>query len=159
MLNRKPPPILVLGIGNILLRDDGLGVRAVEAMRQMDLPQEIELVDGGTAGANLLDIMCDRQKVIVVDAMDAGAAPGTIVRMTLEDLASRRAPVFSSHEFSLLETVAMAQHLSAAPAELVLIGVQPQEWSAGDRLTPAIQSALPQVIEKVLNECATGGLA
>ena len=64
-------PIVVLGIGNILLRDEGVGVRVAEQMLSINLPREVEVVDGGTAGADLLDVICNRRKVIIIDAVDA----------------------------------------------------------------------------------------
>jgi len=73
-------PILVLGIGNILLRDEGIGVRVIEALGQQQLPAQVELVDGGTAGADLLDILSDRQVVIIVDAAVFDAPPGTLLK-------------------------------------------------------------------------------
>jgi hydrogenase maturation protease len=145
-------PILVLGIGNILLRDEGVGVRAIEAMRTLNLPPEVELVDGGTGGADLLDIVCDRRKVIVVDAMDAGATPGTILRLAVKDLADADRPGISLHEIGLLETLAMARHLASAPAEVCVFGIQPGEIGPGDTLTEVMLAAIPTVIEMVLAE-------
>ncbi len=68
--------ILILGIGNILLRDEGVGVRVIEQMQTMRLPDDVELVDGGTAGADLLDVLAERRKVIVIDAVQADCEPG-----------------------------------------------------------------------------------
>ena len=68
-------PILILGIGNILLRDEGVGVRVIETLQKQKLPDTIDLVDGGTSGADLIDILADRRKVIIVDAVDAGISP------------------------------------------------------------------------------------
>lgn len=145
-------PILVLGIGNILLRDEGVGVRAIEAMQGMTLPPGVELVDGGTAGADLLDIISDRRKVIVIDAMEADVEPGTIVRMGIDDLAGPAACGVSLHEIGLLETLAMTRHLGTAPQEVVIIGISPAEVTAGDTLTERVLAALPHVIEQVLRE-------
>ncbi len=82
MGNGSRHPVLVLGIGNILLRDEGVGVRVIEKLQLMDLPDGVEVVDGGTAGADLLDVIAEREKVIVIDATDVNAEPGGIVRFT-----------------------------------------------------------------------------
>jgi len=146
------PPILVLGIGNILLRDEGVGVRVVEAMRGMDLPPGVELVDGGTAGADLLDVIADRRKVIVIDAMDADVEPGTILRPGVEDLAEPANPDVSLHEIGLLETLSMARHLGCAPQEVVIFGVRPAEVRPGDTLSDSLVAALPRVIALIKEE-------
>ena len=83
---RSRRPILVLGIGNILLRDEGVGVRVIERMLKMRLPDNVELVDGGTAGADLLDVLAERKKVIVIDAVQADCEPGTVLKFTADDL-------------------------------------------------------------------------
>ena len=74
-------PMLVLGVGNILLRDEGIGVRVVEAMQKLDLPPEVELFDGATAGMDLLNVLADRRKVIVIDAIEGDYEPGTVLRL------------------------------------------------------------------------------
>jgi hydrogenase maturation protease len=150
MENRAPT--LVLGIGNILLRDEGVGVRVIEAMREMALPSWVELVDGGTAGADLLDIIADRRKVIVIDAMDADAEPGTILRLEIGDLAGPENPDVSLHEIGLLETLAMTRHLGCSPQEVVVFGVKPAEVCPGDTLTGSMVAALPRIVALVQNE-------
>ncbi|MDM8006215.1 MAG: HyaD/HybD family hydrogenase maturation endopeptidase [Phycisphaerae bacterium] len=145
-------PILILGIGNILLRDEGVGVRVIEAMRGMDLPPGVELVDGGTAGADLLDIISDRRKVIVIDAVDAGLEPGTILRLHVEDLADAGRPLVSLHEIALTETLAAARIIGSMPDEVIIWGIQPKDLSPGDILSAEVVSAVPRLIERVLVE-------
>jgi len=139
-------PTLVLGIGNILLRDDGVGVHVVEALRTTDLPERVEVVDGGTAGANLVDVIADRERLILIDAVDAGEEPGTIVRMDVDDLIPADGPL-SLHQFGIAETIAMARQLGCAPKEMIFFGVQPGEVSPGLELTAAVARAVPRVVE------------
>ena len=75
-------PILVLGIGNILLCDEGVGVRVIEALQTMELPATVEVFDGATAGVDLLDVLADRRKVIVIDAVQADGPCGAVFRFT-----------------------------------------------------------------------------
>jgi hydrogenase maturation protease len=145
-------PLLVLGVGNILLRDEGVGVRVVEAMEQVELPPEVELFDGATAGLDLLDAIADRQKVIIVDAIDGDSEPGTVIRLTLDDLAARMEPRVSLHEIGVLETLAVARQLGIAPDEVVVIGVRPKDVSSGLSLSPQIAGLVPEIVKSVLAE-------
>ena len=148
----RPCPLLVLGVGNILLRDEGIGVRVVEAMEQVELPPEVELFDGATAGLDLLDAIADRQKVIIIDAIDGNSGPGTVIRLGLDDLAARMDPQVSLHEIGLLETLAVARQLGIAPQEVVVIGVRPKDVSSGLSLSPQIAGLVPEIVKLVLAE-------
>jgi hydrogenase maturation protein HypF len=146
------PPVLVLGIGNILLRDEGVGVRVIEAMAGKDLPPEIELVDGGTAGADLIDLIADRRKVVVIDAVQAHAEPGTLFRFTPADLVPTEVHAVSLHQVGLLESLSMARQLGVAPQEVVVFAVEPKEVRPGLELTPEIAALVPKIVELVLKE-------
>ena len=145
-------PILVLGIGNILLRDEGVGVRVIERMRAADLPKGVELVDGGTAGADLLDVLAERRKVIIVDAVQADCEPGTVVRFGADDLARPEREGISLHELGLYEALMMTEKLGCAPEEIVVFGVKPKEVGYGLELTKEIEAIVPDIIELVLTE-------
>ena len=145
-------PTLVLGVGNILLRDEGVGVRVVQAMEELELPPGVELLDGGTAGADLLDELADRRKVIVIDAMAGDDPPGTVVRMTPEDLVPQLNRGLSLHDLGLLETLVLARQAGAAPDEVVIIGVKPYSIEPGLELTPETARLVPKIIELVMAE-------
>ena len=149
-----PAPILVLGVGNILLRDEGIGVRVIEAMQELDCPDGVELCDGGTAGLDLLDVVADRRKLIVIDAIAGDSEPGTVLRLTPDDLAPASGPGASLHELGLLQTLAVAGQLGCSPQEVVLFGIKPREISYGLELSPEIAALIPRVIELVLAEVA-----
>jgi hydrogenase maturation protease len=148
-------PVLVLGIGNILLHDEGIGVYAVEQMQKGGVPDYVELLDGGTAGADLLDHICDRQKVIVVDAVDSDIEPGTILRFTSGDLASNAGQSISLHEFGIADTLAMARQLNCAPHEVIVIGIKPKDISPGLGLSDEVAGVVPRIIECVSVEIET----
>jgi hydrogenase maturation protease len=148
-------PVLVLGIGNILLHDEGVGVYVVEQMQKGGVPDYVELLDGGTAGADLLDHICDRQKVIVVDAMDADVEPATILRFTPDDLAANAEQSISLHDFGIAETLAMARQLNCAPQEVIIIGIKPKDLTCGLGLSDEIAGVVPRVIKYVLAEIET----
>jgi hydrogenase maturation protease len=145
-------PILILGIGNILLRDEGVGVRVVEAMAKIKLPPQVEILDGGTGGADLVDVVANRDKVIVVDAMNADSPPGTVYRMAPDDLLEEREASVSLHEIGLMETLHMARLLDCSPGEVVIFGVQPKEVRFDVSLTKEIEDVIPKVIRLILAE-------
>lgn len=149
-------PVLVLGIGNILLGDEGIGVRAVEALRDATPPVDADLVDGATGGANLVDLIADRRKVIVIDAMDAAAAPGTIRRLAPEDLAPADRSYLSLHELGLLDALRISRQLDCAPAEVIVLGVQPAVVAPGLELSPALRASIPRILEAVQRELLSG---
>ena len=144
--------MLVLGVGNILLRDEGVGVRVVEAMRSLELPADVELFDGGTSGLDLLDIVADRRKVVVIDAVQADNEPGSLVRLGLDDFTPETESVVSLHQVGLLETLLMAKHLGCAPDQVVIYGIEPKDMGFGLALSPEVAAVVPTVIEVVLPE-------
>ena len=148
----RPRPTLVLGLGNILLRDEGVGVRVVQAMERMELPRDVELFDGATAGLDLIDVLADRRKVIVIDAIEGGAEPGTVLRLGPEDLAPCNGKGVSLHEIGLLEALTVARQLGTAPHEVVIFGIKPKVVDYGLTLSPEIAQLVPRIIESVLAE-------
>lgn len=143
---------LVLGIGNILLQDEGVGVRVIEALRTRDLPPDVEILDGGTGVLRLLDVLSNRRKLIVVDAVQGGSGPGTIYRFTLRNADTDSRPPASLHQFGFLETLDLAECLGGPLADVVIIGVEPKTIDWGPDLTPEVSTVVPQVVELVLTE-------
>lgn len=149
-------PTLVLGIGNILLRDEGVGVRLIEEMRQRPVPEGVELFDGGTFGIDLMDTIASRRKVIVVDAVDAEGKPGTIFKFGGQDLAARGDASLSLHDVGLLETLLMARQLGCEPKEVVIFGIKPKTIRPGLKLSREVAAAVPKVVELVMEELRRG---
>jgi hydrogenase maturation protease len=145
-------PVLVLGIGNVLLSDEGVGVRVIAALGGRELPAGVELADGGTAGADLVDLLADRRKVIVVDAVAGDAAPGTILRLTPEDLLPDPGEMVSLHQLGLVESLHMAAQLGCSPQEVAIIAIQPKTIRPGLDLSAEIQASVPRAVQAVLAE-------
>ena len=145
-------PTLILGIGNILLRDEGIGVRVVEVMQGLSLPEGVEAVDGGTSGADLVELLADRRKVIVLDAIEAEHPPGTVVRMTMQDILPKEGDSISLHQFGLADSLIMARQMGVLTDDVVIIGIQPKEIRPGLELTAEVAAMIPRVIEIVLAE-------
>jgi hydrogenase maturation protease len=151
-IERSRRPILVLGIGNILLRDEGVGVRVIEQMQKMRLPNDVELIDGGTAGADLMDVLAEREKVIIIDAVQAECEPGTVLRFTADDLTQPDGVGMSLHELGLGEALKMTKQLGCAPEDVVVFGIKPGDISCGLELSEQISASVPRVVELVLEE-------
>lgn len=142
--------ILVLGLGNVLQADDGVGVHVIRALEQMSLPPDVALRDGGTIGLSLLTEIEDCAALIVVDAMELGREPGAIG--VFEDgeievqLGGKKR---SAHEVALSDLLAAAQLVGRSPERRVLIGVQPGRIGWGMEAEGAVADAVPQVCETV----------
>ncbi len=153
-------PILVLGIGNILLRDEGVGVHVVNeiearvASGEARLPEGVEIYDGGTFGIDLVDVIAGRRKVVCIDAVRADAPPATVLRFSGADLARKEVPDVSLHQMGLLEVLAMARQLGGAPQEVVIFGIVPKDISAGLEMTPEVAAVVPRVVDLVMKELA-----
>ena len=152
MVAGEKHPILVLGIGNILLKDEGIGVHTIRELEKQDLPATVELVDGGTAGADLLEILADRQQVIVIDAVRGGHPPGTVIQLTPEDLARKPCPGLSLHDVTLVDTLGMLQQIDAAPGRVLILGVVPADLSPGLGLTGPVAKVIPEIVNLVCRE-------
>jgi hydrogenase maturation protease len=143
--------ILVLGIGNILLKDEGIGVRVAERMQQMALPPDVEVLEGGVKGLDLLYFIEGRKKVIVVDAVKAGAPPGTLFRFTDKDLAGKKGVLRSAHGIDFSDVIAIAGFMGNKP-DIVFLGVEPEDLDASMELSPKIEGMIPTLISLVLKE-------
>ena len=147
------PSVLILGLGNPLRGDDGIGCRVVEELVRRGLPDGVEALDGGAAGLGLLNLGEGGERVVVVDAAEMGRGPGEIVRFTLADVRLASTPDrFSFHHAGLSEALALADALGRALPELVIFGVQPVRVGWGEGLSPAVEAALPALVAAVLAE-------
>lgn len=144
--------ILVLGIGNILLKDEGIGVRVAERLKKMKLPPDVEVIDGGTGGLNLVYCIEGRKKVIVVDAVKAEAPPGTLFRFTDKDLGAKKGVMRSAHGIDFTDVVSVSNFFDTKPEEIVFLGVEPEDLSAGLELSPKMEEILPVLIGLVMKE-------
>ena len=145
-------PILILGIGNILLKDEGIGVHVVNRLKDMPLPADVEVMDGGTMGIDLLFYIEGRKKVIVVDTVKAGEPPGTMYRFTDKDLSFKKEFLRTAHGIDFSDVVRTAQNLGTKPDEVVFIGIEPEDMEEGLELSPLIRSRIPNLIELVMKE-------
>jgi hydrogenase maturation protease len=144
---------LILGIGNLLLSDDGVGVHFVQRLEATrKLPGDVQVVDGGTAGLDLLYYLQDISKLIVVDAMQTGGPPGSFRRLTGDQVPAYMALKMSPHEIALPDMLAAAHLRGLYPPEVVIWGVQPGSLELGVELSPEVAARLDELVEKVVGE-------
>ena len=148
--------IVILGIGNLLKGDDGVGVRVIEALTLRDLPPDVELIDGGTGGPTLMVHFDGARALVIVDAVNLDAPPGTVRAFGLQDIRSTAdAPApFSLHDLGILSMLELARRLDRLPKVVRIVGIQPDRFDLGDRLTPAVAAAVPQAVTAVRQELA-----
>ena len=144
--------ILVLGIGNIILKDEGVGVRVAERMMKMSLPPNVEVLDGGIKGLDLVYFIEGRDKVIVVDAVKAGAPPGTLFRFTDKDLAQKKGMLRSGHGIDFSDVVAIAHMTFTDPPEIIFYGIEPESLDPSMELSPLMEQNIPVLINLVMKE-------
>jgi len=143
----------VLGIGNPMHGDDGIGPRVVEQLRQLGLPVEVEALDAGAAGFDLLNWLNGPQRVIIVDAADVGLEAGQFARFTTEQVELKGAAEGAgSHQTGLAEVLALARALERPLPEIVVFGVQPGSLEWGMGLTAEVEAAVPLLVRAVLQE-------
>jgi hydrogenase maturation protease len=142
---------LVVGMGNLLLWDEGVGVHVLQEMKKMKLSEGLELLDIGTSTMDLIYSLNGVGKLIVIDAMRAGGAPGTIYECSPEDLLPKEGSPISLHEIGLLETLSMAQK-KGMRIETMIIGVEPKVLEWGIELSVEVASKIPNIIEAILRE-------
>lgn len=151
--------ILVLGIGNLVMSDDGVGVRVVqELQRSYRFPENVNVVDGGTLGLDLLPLLEDATHLILVDAVETGEKPGSLVRLTGQELPIALQTKLSPHQMGLKDLLAVSELMGHSPGEMVLIGVQPGSVEMGAELTAEVEAMLEEITAKVLLELACLGV-
>ncbi len=151
--------ILVLGVGNILLSDEGVGVRAVEYLqKQYAAPDNVVLLDGGTMGMCLMDSLMNCDLLIVLDAVLGGGTPGSIYRLSGEELRKSLSFRDSTHQTDLVDTLICCELAGRRP-EAVVLGMEPEDYTTlSTELTPRIAARLPCFCEAALEELRRNGV-
>jgi hydrogenase maturation protease len=147
-----------LGIGNLIMSDDGVGVKVVQRLREnYRFPPEVTVVDGGTLGLDLLPMLEGVDKLLVVDAVETGEAPGTIVRLSGADIPIVLKTKLSPHQMGLQDLLLVAELMGCLPREMVLLGIQPEQITMGLELSPALAAQFDILVNKVLLEMERWG--
>ncbi len=149
--------VLVLGIGNILLSDEGAGIRAVEELkRQYDFSESVEIIDGGTMGLELLPYFENRSHILIVDAVKTGRKPGTVVR--IEDPPAVFQQKSSPHLIGLADVLGAASIIGNLPEQITLFGLEPKQLSTGLSFSLEVEQNINRLVDMVVDELVSIGI-
>ena len=147
-----PATCIVLGLGNTLHSDDGVGPQAIEKLRSDPrVPGDVSLIEGGTLGLELLTYIWDCSYLLVLDAVDVGQPPGTLVRMSSQELQTLPGKG-SVHQLGVADLLVALRVLANRTPEVVLLGVQPASTEWGTELSPAVGAALDSLVDAAVTE-------
>ncbi|WP_217495120.1 HyaD/HybD family hydrogenase maturation endopeptidase [Vibrio sonorensis] len=144
--------VLILGIGNLLLRDESVGIHAVNLLAERyQNNDQVEIVDGGTAGMELLDWLSKREYVIFVDAVLTGGPAGSVITLHNDEIPAMLSTKISPHQLGLSDLLGALKLLDESPKHQFLVGIVPADTSPGLEMSKVVKQALPTMIEKVIS--------
>lgn len=145
------PSRAVLGVGNVLMGDDGLGVHAIWALQRRVLPKGVELIDGGTQGLALMDLVRGVRRLVVIDCIRAGQEPGTLYRIELDELSRAEAPRCASlHQAGVRELLDLLGLVGEVP-KTTLVGMEPLCLGMGQTLSEPVEARLSVLVDLCLH--------
>jgi hydrogenase maturation protease len=143
---------LVLGLGNTIMSDDGIGPKIIEQLQCQEFSDDVQLLDGGTLGLDLLPYLEGVSRLIVVDAVETGNVPGTLVRFSGEEVPLALETKISPHQMGMKDLLAVARLMGCLPDEVVLLGMQPHLLDMGTELSQAVADNMTALQKMVLQE-------
>jgi len=150
---------LILGVGNLLLSDEGVGVRVIEQLqKEYALPEEVHILDGGTMGLDLLYHLEGVRRLLIIDAVETGKEPGTLIRMTGDEVPAFLSLKISPHQIGVPDMLFAAKLKDMYPDEVVLLGVQPGLIETGLNLSPPVAARVAPLIAQAVKELERWGL-
>jgi hydrogenase maturation protease len=152
--------VVILGVGNLLMCDEGLGVHAVMALEEgYDFPDSVRCVDGGTSTQELLGDLEDLDHLIVLDAVASGSEPASMIRLEGASVPAAFTTKLSPHQIGISDLLAMLKFTGHAPKRVLLLGVEPALLTLGMELSPKVAARVPELCAQVLEELGKLGLA
>jgi hydrogenase maturation protease len=157
--NRVTRRVVVLGVGNILQSDEGVGPHAVDELnRRFELPPGTTALDGGTSAMELLDDMARADLLLILDAVSSGRPPGSVVKLVGEEVPMFFTSKLSPHQVGIADVLAALFLNEESPGETIIIGVEPASLKLGMELSPLVAAAVPSVIDQVIGELRRVGV-
>ena len=151
--------VTILGIGNVILRDEGFGVRVAEYLdKHYEFPDTVQIVDGGTLGIELTQYVTGTEKLLVIDSINGGAEPGTTFRFHNDDVMEHFQDKLSAHEVGIQDVLGLLTVTGHKIPDVVVIGAQPYDVEAGVELSDGMMKLLPQMVEQALKELKNWGI-
>jgi len=147
------PSLLVIGCGNLLAADDGVGLHVVRSLKEVKLPSGVKVIEAGCPGLNLLDLWEGAHRVILVDAVMSGAPPGTVHCFDASLLPPREVMPVSSHGINVIDAVELAKKLGKLPKQVLIVGVEIlTEEAFIEELSSEVAAAVPRARDRLLEE-------
>jgi hydrogenase maturation protease len=159
MIESTTKKILVIGMGNVLMQDEGIGVRAVEALEQRyRIPAGVEVVDGGTTGMELFEPMREADILLIADAVNTGAPYGTLVRIANDEIPAFFQTKLSNHQLGVSDLLALLKLKGEMPEQVIIIGMVPHSLENRLGLTPEAEKGLQEMLRMLVEELAILGI-
>ena len=157
-LDGSPVTTLVLGVGNLLMSDEGVGVHVIQKLvENYKLPEEVQVLDGGTLGMDLLYYLEGTENLILVDAVETRKEAGTLVRLEGDEVPAFLSMKMSPHQIGIPDMLAAAKLKDVFPKRLVLWGIQPELLEIGLDLSPTVEAKVDTIIQHVLEQLEIWG--
>jgi hydrogenase maturation protease len=145
--------LIILGVGNLLLRDEGAGIHAVNKLKEIICHPEIEIIDGGTLGLDLLGLLEDAERIWIIDCVRGGEKPGSVYKFGLDEVKKRTEGVkMSLHDFNLVDVLDLAQAIGKKLPEITFYGVEPESFELGLEPTAAVKSGIEKLVVMIVND-------
>ncbi len=152
--------VVILGVGNLLMTDEGVGVHTIASLeRRYSFPEGVRCVDGGTSTQELLGDLEDLDHLIVIDAVSAGVAPASLVRLEGDQVPNAFTTKLSPHQVGISDLLAMLTFTGHAPKRVLVLGVEPSVLKLGMELSPEVAARVPELCAQVVKELSAMGLA
>ncbi len=145
MENQTPEKdIVVIGLGNLLMSDEGIGIYLIQKLSELqDKFPHVEFIDAGTGGMNLLHLIANRKKAVIIDCVKMGKSPGTIKKFKPSEVKTTKKMMhFSLHEADILRIIAISRQLGECPEKIVIFGIEPESLEMGQKLSPALAARI-----------------
>jgi hydrogenase maturation protease len=151
---------LVLGVGNLILSDEGLGLHVIRRLQERySLPDEVQVLDGGTLGMDLLYYLEGCHTLLIIDAVETGKEAGSVIRLEGEAVPAFLSVKISPHQVGIPDMLFAARLKGIDPPDIVLWGVQPQTFDIGLELSPAVEAQVDVLVERIREELESRGHA
>jgi hydrogenase maturation protease len=154
----EPVRCTVIGLGSPLMGDDGLGIVALERLRrEWELPPGVELVDGGTWGMTLLPVIEDAERLLFIDAINTGAAAGSEITLTRDEIPRYLSMKVSPHQVDLRDVLALAEFRGTLPQRTIAVGLQPERVEMFVGLSPSLERRLDSLMATIVRQLEAWG--
>lgn len=144
--------VKVIGCGNLLASDDGIGIHVARSLKGYDLASEVDIIEAGCPGLDLLRLWESEDKVLIIDAVISGSKPGTVHVFNSDQVIPREIMPLSSHSFNVVDAIELGKRIGVIPEKLVIIGIELEtEKAYREELSPSVERAIPIACEQIIN--------